>query len=183
MKISTNKEELKKLEACSSGYEVFVKAHGESTVTLSQCLKSNGWDDVWWLISETFDQFSDQQKIDLRLLGCEYALSVIDNFEKKYPKDKRPREAIEASKALANGEMTEERLLAVESAARLAVTLVARSAAWSAVESAARLAARSAATLAVESAVESAAWSAAWSAAMEINTKMLMGLFIKWENK
>ena len=117
MKLSTNKKELKDLSACLSGYKTFIEAHGDKDATLSQCLSSNGWDDVWWLISETFDQFSDQQKVDLRLLGCEYALSSIDNFEKEFPEDKRPRLAIEAAVAFARGEITQEELSVASSAA------------------------------------------------------------------
>ena len=170
MKVSTNKRELKKLSACASGYEVFIKAHGDNDAKLSQCLESNGWDDLWWLISNSFSQFSAQQKADLRLLGCEYALSSIDNFEKEFSEDDRPRKAIETSIAFAKGDITEDELAAAESAAE--------SAAWSAAESAAESAAWSAAWSAAES-----AWSAAWSAAIKINTKMLMDLLLKWESQ
>ena len=153
MKTSTNKKELKELKACASGYKVFIEAHGENDATLSQCLGSNGWDDVWWLVSNIYHQLSERQKTDLRLLGCEYALSTIANFEKEFPEDKRPRLAIEAAQSFAIGEITKEDLESARSAAESA-----RSAAWSAAESAA----------------ESAAWSA--------NTKMLMELLVKWES-
>ena len=171
MKLSTNKKELKALGACTSGYQVFIKAHGENDATLSQCLESNGWRDTWWLISSTYAQFSEQQKTDLRLLGCEYALSVLENFEKEFPEDKRPRQAIEASRAFAKGEITKEDLEAAarsarsawsaEAAARSAAEAAAEAAAWSA-EAAARSAARSARSAAwsAEAAARSAAWSA-----------------------
>jgi len=174
MKVNTDKKELKELGACSSGYKTFIEAHGENKATLSQCLESSGWDDVWWLMSALFDQFSDQQKIDLRLLGCEYALSSIENFEKEHPEDDRPRKAIEAAQAFAKGEITEDELSAAESAAWSAES--AAESAWSAARSAA-WSARSA-----ESAARSA-WSAARSAAMEINNKMLKDLFLKWESQ
>ncbi len=88
MKLATNKAELKELNACSSGYKTFIEAHGTNDATLSQCLESNGWDDTWWLVSNTYSQFSSQQKTDVRLLSCEYALSTISNFEKEFPEDK-----------------------------------------------------------------------------------------------
>lgn len=164
MKISTNKLELKSLSACASGYQVFVKAHGDKEVKLSKCLESNSWDDIWWLISNTYSQFSKQQKTDLRLLGCEYALIVLPNFEKEFPEDKRPRLAIEASRAFAKGDITEKELKAAAEAAA--------ESAESAAEKELKAAARSAAA---------AARSA--EAAMKINTKMLMKLLIKWESQ
>ena len=167
MKTFTNKKELKELDACADGYKTFIEAHGDNDAKLSQCLESNGWSDTWWLIGESYDQFSDSQKKDLRLLGCEYALSCIENFEKEFQEDKRPRLAIEASISFANGEITKDELNAAESAA------------WSAARSA-------------RSAAESATWSAAWSARSAAesaaesateskNKQMLMDLFLKWE--
>ena len=41
-----------------------------------------------------------------RLFACDCAMLVIDVFEKEYPKDKRPRTAIEVSQRFANGEAT-----------------------------------------------------------------------------
>tara|TARA_R110000851_G_C12970765_1_gene555298 strand:- start:264 stop:845 length:582 start_codon:yes stop_codon:yes gene_type:complete len=189
MKLFTNKKELNNLSACSSGYKTFIEAHGEKDATLSQCLTSNGWDDIWWLISETFDQFSDQQKVDLRLLGCEYALSSIDNFEKEFPDDKRPRLAIEASISFTEGSITQEELFAARGAATSAAWSArgaksargaATSAAWSAAESA--KIAKSAAESAARFAAESAAWSARGAEVMQFNTAPLMNLLIKWEN-
>ena len=97
------------------------------------------------------------EDMDKHRLSCVFALSCINNFEKEYPEDKRPREAIEAKLLWIDGKISIDELSAAESAARSA----ARSA-----ESAARSAARSAAWSAesAESAAESAAWSAAWSA-------------------
>jgi len=179
MKISTNKIELKALEACSSGYETFIKAHGDKEVTLSQCLTSNGWEDTWWLITGIYDQFSKQQKIDLRLLSCDYALTVIDIFEKDQPNDKRPRLAIEASQAFARSEITAEELDKAREAA-WAAARAAASAAARAARAAARAAVREAAWAAARVAASAAA-SAAARAADVLNTKMLMDLLLKWE--
>ncbi len=117
MKTTTNKRELKKLGACAPGYRTFIEAHGENEATLSQCLESNEWDDIWWLIPKIYDQFSGQQKTDLRLLACDYAMSSIDTFEKEFPDDNRPRLAIEASMAFATGNITEGDLETASSAA------------------------------------------------------------------
>ena len=205
MKTVITKQELKELDACSNGYKAFVKANGDEA-TLSQAFESNGWDDIWWYISVAYDKFGEQQKNELSLLGCDWAERCLENFEKEFPEDKRPRLAIQAKRDLIAGLIAEDDLDAAWSAAWSARS-AARSAAWSAAESArsARSAAESAAESAAwsarsarsarsaaRSAAESAAWSArsaaesaAWSArsaAMEIMTNDLMQLFLKWES-
>ena len=106
-------------------------------------------------------KWTKKDSVSLTIYAAELC---IDDFEKKYPNDKRPCEAIEAAKKWLKNP-TEKNRSAAESAAE--------SAAWSArsATSAATSAERSAAASA-ESAAESAAWSAAsaatsaaWSAA------------------
>ena len=80
MKTTLNAEELKELNACEDGFDKFCTAHGNKTVTLSQALESNGWHDVWWFISEAYSKFSDDQKHDLRIFGCEKALVNIEKI-------------------------------------------------------------------------------------------------------
>jgi len=81
MKTFTNKAELIELNACEDGFDTFVEAHADKNAKLSECLESNGWDDVWWLISETYDQFSVEQKNDLRRFGCDAALINIEKIK------------------------------------------------------------------------------------------------------
>ena len=180
MKISTSKKELLKLKACSPGFDVFVKAHGDKPeVLFSECLKSNGWDDIWWLIVEVYSQLSIKQTIDLHLLGCEWAESVLCNFESEYPDDKRPRLAIEAKRKFIAGEISELELNSASSASRSA----SRSAEW--------LASRAAACAASWASSWSALSSAAMKAAREARLSSwstrsaqkgdLMNLFLKWE--
>ena len=87
MKTTLNSIELKELNACSSGYIIFKKAHGCSTVNLSQALESNGWDDIWWFISSAYGKFTIEQKKQIDLLGCGWAMNCLSNFEDKYPSD------------------------------------------------------------------------------------------------
>ena len=105
-------------------------------------------------------------EIELHKLAVKFAYRCIENFEKEYPEDDRPRKAIEAKEAWIRGDITDEQLRsAAESAAESAWS--ARSAARSAAESA--WSARSAAESAAESAwsARSAARSAAESAEVE----------------
>lgn len=89
------------------------------------------------------------QKKDSVALAIYSAELVLPNFEKEYPEDKRPRQAIEAAKGVLF-EDTEENRSAAESAAVAALT-AARSAALAA-RSAARSAAQSAALAALAAA-------------------------------
>lgn len=86
-------------------------------------------------------RWTKKDSVALAIFAAELTLA---NFEKGYPDDKRPRQAIEAAKKVLEADTEENR-----SAAELAAELAARSVARSAAESVAR----------------SAAWSAAWSAA------------------
>ncbi len=85
-----------------------------------------------------------------RLFACDCARRVLSLFEKKHPKDNRPRQAIETAERFARGDATKKELAAAAWAAGAA----ARAAAW-----AARDAARADAW-----AAGAAAWAAAWAA-------------------
>jgi hypothetical protein len=63
-----------------------------------------------------------------RLFACDCAEHVLYLYERKYPDDNRPRNAIETVRGHANGEATEEEL----TAARSAVWAAARAAVWAA---------------------------------------------------
>ena len=65
-----------------------------------------------------------------RLFACDCAEHVLHLFEKQYPNDKRPREAIEVARQYANGEATKDELKAARVAARVAARAAAGDAAW-----------------------------------------------------
>jgi len=70
-----------------------------------------------------------------RLFACDCAKRVLPIYEKRYPDDKRPREAINTARRFANGKATKPELAATRAATR---------AAWDAAGDAARAAARDA---------------------------------------
>ena len=72
--------------------------------------------------------------------AADCAEHVLHIFERDYPNDKRPREAIEAARAFARGE----------------IDAAAWAAAWSAADAAASVAARAAASVAARAAAEAA---------------------------
>ena len=86
----------------------------------------------------TIDDLTEQEQ---RLIGADFAERVLPLFETKYPDDDRPRNAIEAARAFARGEITKEQLAAASAAAWAAwaaawdvsdAAWAARDAAWDA---------------------------------------------------
>ena len=175
MKTTINKQELIELDACKSGFETFVGAHCDNAASFSECLKSNGIDDVLWMLSKINNELSEVQHNDLHLLACDYAESVLHLFENDYPKDKRPRLAIQAKRDFVAGMITPEELDAVRAAAWAA--------AWAAAGDVARAAAWAAAWAAAGDAARDAAGYAAWAVAGDAQTEMLMAVLLKWEEK
>ena len=90
-----------------------------------------------------------------RLFTCDCAARVLKIYERDYPNDKRPREAIRVAQAFANGKASTEELVA------------ARAAAWDAARDAARVASRVAAWVAARAAARDAARVAAWDDAWD----------------
>jgi hypothetical protein len=93
----------------------------------------------------------------LRLFTADCAEHVLHFFEDKYPDDKRPREAIEAARKYARGEIDDAAWTAVKTAARAAAGAAARAAAGAAAWDAARAAAWDAARAAAGAAARAAA--------------------------
>lgn len=135
------------------------------------------------------------QELPIKKILVEFAIRCaernIKNFEKEFPNDKRPREAINAAKKYIKNpckktkSATQSAQSAAESVAQStqsAAESVAESAVWSAVWSAwsAESAARSAAGSVAESAVQSAAGSAAESAAQSAESAARSATWSAW---
>ncbi len=146
---------LKEHDACISGYRKLTKYLGnigkDIPINLLTILDSNGVDDCLWCMKATQQ---DSIIID-RLIACAIAEAVLPVFEKVYPKDSRPRKAIEVARLYVKGKATDKELAAARSAAGSA-----SSAAGSA-RSAAEYVAWSAAEYVARSAAEYVAWSTA----------------------
>lgn len=81
--------------ACSAGVEGFEKSGlTEASEVMAGLLKENRREWANWLIARLLDR---KDKIRYAVFAAE---QVIEMFEKKYPEDKRPRQAIEAAKAV-----------------------------------------------------------------------------------
>ena len=139
MKIT--KEWLQKENACIDGLEWFTKQNKEfePVPLLNLLIKKNQLDWTNWLVVRVMDY---SQYVSYAVFAAEL---VIDIFEKKYPDDKHPREAIEAAKKCIENPSDENKKEAVN-AARAAYWVAdraARAAGWAA-ESAADRSASSA---------------------------------------
>lgn len=90
MKIT--KEQIADLKPCKEGYEWYLK--NGSADLLETLLKVNEHNDSWarWLFTHLMNL---SQKREIAIFAAELVLPI---FEKKHPKDDRPRKAIEAAK-------------------------------------------------------------------------------------
>jgi hypothetical protein len=120
--------------ACTEGYRKLAKHLGgvnkygkDTPIPLAVIIESNGLADAIWTLRCTLESSKDIQ-IEF---ACRCAEHVLHLYEDKYPDDKRPREAIEAARAYAEGR---------GSAAEAARAAEAAWAAWAAARAAARAA-------------------------------------------
>jgi hypothetical protein len=123
--LHTTLAKCKENNACKEGYRKLVKTLGGVTkygrntpIPLDKIVESNGLDDALWTLRCLIELIEVSEKIVIEFT-CRCAEHTLVNYEKLYPHDMRPREAIEAAR----------RLITDKSES-------ARSAAWSAARSA-----------------------------------------------
>ena len=104
---------LKEAGACVESYRKLGKAQGgieaygkDTPIPLNRILEVCGFEDALWCLRAVLEP-SDR---DIRLLACDYAKHVLPIYEKQYPDDKRPRQAIETVRLFVNGKATKEKL-------------------------------------------------------------------------
>ena len=127
MKITT--EWLAENNACQDGYNWFAKQGKdfEPIPLLNLLIEKNQLDWANWLIVRVMEY---SQYVSYAVYAAEL---VIDIFEKKYPNDKRPREAIEAAKRCIENPSKENKKTADRAAsAAWGAYNAAGSAAWAA---------------------------------------------------
>lgn len=96
---------LHKARACKKRYKHLAKALGgiknygrDTPITLLQILNICGLNDALWAL-----RVCPNAQRFARLLACDYAEHVLCRFERRYPDDRRPRQAIETARRYANG--------------------------------------------------------------------------------
>jgi len=93
MRKTITKKWLKDKNACRDGVEWFLEQKDKSTTSvIKQLKKENKHDWLNWLLARLMNY---KQYVSYAVYTAE---QVIDIYEKKYPNDGRPRDAIEAAK-------------------------------------------------------------------------------------
>ncbi|MBI4708225.1 MAG: hypothetical protein HY761_09945 [Candidatus Omnitrophica bacterium] len=158
--MTITKEWLKEKLACKEGVDWFVnQQETEGIKIVEKLVQEDRLQWANWLIVRIMTK---KQYVSYAVYSAE---QVIDIYEKKYPEDKRPRNAIEAAKKCIENP-SEENKKAAASAATSAHAAAAAHAAYSAsAASAAYSAAASAASAAYSASAASAAYSAAAASA------------------
>jgi len=159
---------LNKINACSDAVEAFkYQKETDSIKVLKGAMKIDRFDWANWLIARLMNR---KQKLAYSIFAAE---SVIDIFEKKYPDDKRPRNAIEAAKKVLKSDTKKNRAAAYSAASSAAYS--ASSAAYSAAYSADSAYYADSAADSASSAAYSAAYSAdsASSARKKLQKKII----------
>ena len=124
-------------------------------------------------------QIKEWNEKTARLFAADCAEHVLSIYEKKYPDDDRPRNAIEAVRKYANGKITREELDAVGDSAWAAARAAAWNSAWAAVGDSAWDAARDAAW----AAALAAAWNSAWAAVVDAVGTAAWAAEGKWQTE
>jgi hypothetical protein len=132
-------QQLRAWEACTDGYEFSAKSGATTLAELWAKLERPDW--MLWLTDKAGVKLDETK---LRLFACDCAEQSLPIFERDYPNDPRPRQAIEVARRYANGQATDEERAAARDAARAAAWAAARDAARAAAWAAARDAARAA---------------------------------------
>ena len=152
--LHTTFRKAKEAGACASSYKKMAKALGrvrkyglDTPIPLSNILEVCGLDDTLWSLQIVLEP-ADRE---IRLFACDCAEKVLPLFEKQYPNDDRPRQAIIIARQFANGKATKEDLAAAR---------VTACDAWDATSDAARV----------------ASWAASWAAEREWQTQRVKEL-------
>jgi hypothetical protein len=148
------KQWLSKTGACSEGIIWWTdKAIGNPVKCVKTLISEERLDWANWLICRVFNR---KQTIQYAVFAAE---QVIGDYERKYPDDKRPREAIEAAKKCIE-KRNKKNIAAATAAAAAAAATAATAAAYAAATASAYAYAANAAAYAANAAAYAAAYAA-----------------------
>ena len=115
--ITTTLNRIRKHFPCESSWVELLESldktkADDEPLSMVHILDTLGMDDCFWAMRSL-----PEYDREWRLLACACAEAVLSHFEDKYPKDDRPRKCIEVSRAFANGEATQDEMVAARDAA------------------------------------------------------------------
>ncbi len=122
MKLATTLAILRRHSPCTQRWEKLLRHLGkgfpaDKHIAFEAILESNGLDDAMWALRGVLPEQEGGRDRLARLFACECAESVLSLFERKFPNDNRPREAIRVARAFAEGKASGEELAAAVAAA------------------------------------------------------------------
>jgi hypothetical protein len=95
-----------------------ITAYGKDTpIPLTIVLEHNGLDDTLWALRCVLTEEAAARDKLARLFACDCAERVLPLFEKEYPDNQGPRQAIEVARLFAEGKATAQELAAARDAA------------------------------------------------------------------
>ena len=126
--LTTTLHAIREHDLCTDRWQHLLKGMGVTSANrkplpLERILEICGLYDALWAL-----QAVEGRDGAIRLYACYCARSVLDIFERNYPEDARPRQAIKIAERFAWGEATKEELEAARVAAK-AAAMAARNAA------------------------------------------------------
>ena len=163
--MNTTLNKIREHHPCTSSWEALLESLGKTKadddpLSMLHILETLNVQDFLWA-TRTLPEHKDVWVG----LACDFAEHVLPIFETKYPKDKRPRECILATRKFLLGEITREELLRCRRAADAAATdAAAAAAATYAADADAATAAYAAAAAAADAAAAYAAAATAYAA-------------------
>ena len=118
--LHTTFRKAKEAKACIESYKRMAKAVGgikkyglDTPIPLDKILEVCGLNDTLWTLGIVLEP-ADRE---IRVFVCDCVERVLPLFEKKYPDDNRPRQAIETARKFANGQANKVELDAADAAA------------------------------------------------------------------
>ena len=186
MTIGLTYHQLKALAPCRDKFDAVVATLGDAETWNGKSISANdarsagvSFDNVLWAAKRVAKKDQDVER-KLRLFTADCAAHVLHIYEKSEGADTRPREAIEATRKFANGEIGAAAWDAAGAAARDAArdAAGAADAAWSVAAAAARAAAGAAD--AARAAARAAAW-AAWAASRDASWSAAGAAAAAWD--
>jgi len=168
VKLTTTLNRLKDAHACTARYEHLLRCLGgpsvdhDAPINLLTIMEHNGAEDCLWALCAT----EQDCETVARFIAADCAELALPIYEREYPGDTRPRQAIEAARAFARGEIdaAASDAASASASAAWAAASASASAAWAAASAAWAAASASARAARAAWDAASAAW-AAWDAA------------------
>lgn len=126
MKTTTTLNAIRAHQPCADGWKKLLAGLGKTEadnepLELAEILRINGIKDAIWALRA----LGPEHQGNIRLFSCNVAELALPIWERKYPDDPRPRQAIETARRCARGKATAEEFASAAAANAYATALAA----------------------------------------------------------